>query len=114
MTRFLSILLVAFLALQALTASAGAYCSHEQGASASHFGHHLHRHDSSGGGSGAPAQADSDCGWCAVSAAALVGSTVPVLPAQIAPAPSLRADVTAPQDFPDRPDRPKWHSERPA
>ncbi len=44
MRRFFVYLLLIVLPLQFSWAAASAYCSHESGSGAMHFGHHIHKH----------------------------------------------------------------------
>lgn len=48
MRRWFSILLLVLLPIQFSWAAAAAYCEHESGARADHFGHHEHDHQGSG------------------------------------------------------------------
>lgn len=99
------------LPLQAVWAAAGAYCQHEQGQAARHFGHHDHRHKASPDSreQGNPGgKADSDCGYhhasdsktVLASADAVVAGTSMQLSCFHLPRYSHRA--------PDEPERPKW------
>ena len=46
MRRLLLTFLLVFLPLQSIWAAASPYCGHEAAPKASHFGHHVHRHQS--------------------------------------------------------------------
>lgn len=114
MRRIIFIVLLAILPVQFSWAAASAYCHHESGAGAKHFGHHEHQHKAGPDGASkdkkasSSGQADNDCGTCQFSAA----QAIPAATAEI-PAPS-----TEPQQFacastyrtripsgPERPDR---------
>jgi hypothetical protein len=69
MKRHLLILLMLILPLQASWAAVSAYCKHETGKAAEHFGHHYHQHQAQSStevakAKGSVSQADSDCGFC--------------------------------------------------
>ena len=73
-SRFLILLLLWVVPLQMTYAAGAGYCSHEeQGASASHFGHHSHKHVPQNGETKAPLTAsDLDCGLHQLSSAHVV------------------------------------------
>lgn len=64
---FLILVLLCTVPLQFAWAAAGAYCAHEEGRAAQHFGHHVHEHDAGTDAkpdaAKAPA-ADPDCDYC--------------------------------------------------
>ena len=67
MKRYFLIFLLMLLPLQFSGAVAGAYCAHEEGQAAQHFGHHVHKHDASGKvtkDTSQKAKADTDCEYC--------------------------------------------------
>ncbi|MDR2093746.1 MAG: hypothetical protein LBP58_10635 [Azoarcus sp.] len=69
MRRWFALLLLVFLPFQTVWGAASVYCQHERGEASRHFGHHEHRHATSGDltetDSSAPNQqnADGDCGF---------------------------------------------------
>lgn len=111
MRRWLAILLLVLLPLQSVWAAAAAYCQHETGAGAQHFGHHEHKHhqgsaDTSNSSDVPSFAVDADCAVChAVCAAATVD--VPSLVVDISrPAITpwyLHAPVSPPTAQPERP-----------
>ena len=66
MRRLVLILLVALLPLQFAWAGAAAYCQHETGAAANHFGHHEHVHHGKAKTGNNTLLADQDCVLCHV------------------------------------------------
>ncbi|MDR2032178.1 MAG: DUF2946 family protein [Azoarcus sp.] len=71
MRRLFAILFLICLPLQLGWASAAAYCQHEYGVAADHFGHHGHPRAGESGGEGDPApMSGADCGFCHVACAA--------------------------------------------
>ncbi|MBN8475738.1 hypothetical protein [Sulfuritalea sp.] len=77
MRRFLALLLLVLLPLNAAFAAASGYCQHQKESSqAAHFGHHMHQHDRSADKSNdTGTQVDPDCSFCHLS----FSSFVPVL-----------------------------------
>ena len=73
-SRFLVLLLLCVVPLQVTYAAVARYCSHdEQGASASHLGHHSHKHVSQNDDTKAPLDAaDLDCGLHQLASAQVV------------------------------------------
>lgn len=72
MRRWLAVLLLVLLPLQFTWAAAAAYCQHETGDAAKHFGHHDHKHhqDSTDTSNGPSFGIDSDCAACHAGCAA--------------------------------------------
>ena len=115
MRRFVAILLLMLLPLQAIWAAAAPYCQHEgerQGEAASHhIGHHQPEHhhaDGEGDHGGSAGSAEhSDCHVCH---GGVVLShevrTVQVLASATQPVPPEAHGLTAPPS--ERPERPKW------
>lgn len=70
MRRLIVILMLLIVPLQLGYAAAAAYCQHESGSAAGHFGHHAHEHherstDAKDVGKGKVSmQVDQDCGFC--------------------------------------------------
>lgn len=98
--RLLILFLVLVLPLQFAWAGAAAYCQHESGSAAKHFGHHEHQHhggnaDTSKLGKPQFAGADADCQTCQFAAAQSVPALAHVFDA---PAGSL-APPSPPSDF---------------
>jgi hypothetical protein len=81
MMRFLALLLLVLLPLNAAFAAAAGYCQHQmESTQAAHFGHHTHQHDSSADKAGNnDAQIDPDCGFCHLSFSSFVPALSPVL-----------------------------------
>ncbi|MFZ5508695.1 MAG: hypothetical protein ACOZCP_01445 [Pseudomonadota bacterium] len=109
--RLLFVLLMLILPLQAVWAAAGAYCQHEQGQAAWHFGHHDHRHKASPGDGeqGNPGgTADTDCGYHHAS------DSKTVLPSADAAVPDTSTQFSCfrlprlSDLAPDEPERPNW------
>ncbi|MEJ8855895.1 cobalt-zinc-cadmium resistance protein [Variovorax robiniae] len=90
MRKLVFLLLLAILPLQFSWGAAAAYCRHEAGAGAPHFGHHEHQAKASStdhvkdGKLKTIADGDDDCGMCHASAAE--------------PAPSRQATLLVPWD----------------
>lgn len=108
--RFILLCLVFVLPFQMAWAAAGAYCEHEQGQAAHHFGHHDHVHKSTPADkNNAKGAFDSDCSAHAqASLQAFATATVALgLPiersVQQAPDTHLQNRLVI-----DRPDRPQW------
>lgn len=110
MRRILAILLLVLMPLQAGWAAASAYCQHETGAAAAHFGHHEHQHHSGDGGRepAKSAGADPDCGACHASASFTLPhlAGVSALPLPMAPPPSFI--LPALPEHASAPERPNW------
>ena len=108
MRRFLALLLLVMLPLNAAFAAAAGYCQHQkESQQAAHFGHHTHHHDRAVdkvGDSGA--QTDLDCGFCHLSFSSFVPAISPILgddrPAQLI-APPVAEFHSATVDPFDRP-----------
>lgn len=109
--RFFFIILMLILPLQASWAAVGAYCQHEQGSAAQHFGHHAHKHQAAEKEkkSGAPlAGFHADCGSCHIGCAGIVASLPDVpssVPASLAFSPEIHF---LPSIVLQGPERPKW------
>ena len=111
--RLVSILLLALLPLQFGWAVASAYCEHEVGAAAQHFGHHEHQHRADTGtdesGKKAVQQqaaAHADCASCHAGFAGVVLDAVHVLAVSLSRAatpPPLEALASAHLSEPERP-----------
>ena len=81
MRRFLALLLLVLLPLNAAFAAAAGYCQHQkESQQATHFGHHSHQHDRSADKLGdTGAQVDPDCGFCHLSFSSFVPALSPSL-----------------------------------
>jgi hypothetical protein len=81
MRRFLALLLLVLLPLNAAFAAAAGYCQHQKESSqAAHFGHHVHQHDRAADKSGdTGTQIDPDCGFCHLSFSSFVPALSPTL-----------------------------------
>lgn len=108
--RLILVCLVFMLPLQMAWAAAGAYCEHEHGQAAQHFGHHDHVHTPSPvDNTKAKGSPDADCSFH--SQAGLQGLATEA----VAPGFTTERDVQQARDIPlqnrlviDRPDRPQW------
>ena len=112
MKKLLLLLIVLLVPYQATWAAASAYCEHEHGAAAHHFGHHTHQHHAGNAGSSSTDSSGTlhgDCGYCHLGGACAV--TVGV---DLAPTPSsVSVAISPPDSSPpsallERPERPKW------
>lgn len=79
MRRYLILFLLVLMPLQLSWAAAGAYCEHETGEQAQHFGHHVHQHapsaktsDTDNGKIEKQNGSHPDCGACHAGAVALI------------------------------------------
>ncbi|MDR0716401.1 MAG: hypothetical protein LBF50_03145 [Azoarcus sp.] len=114
MRRLFAIFFLICLPLQLGWASAAAYCAHERGAAADHFGHHAHgqadetRGDSEGG-DGTTSLSGGDCGFCHVACAtALLPDAVRMALAGVGQAHAASL-YPWPRSAPAaQPERPKW------
>lgn len=115
MKRWISILFLVLLPLQFGWAAASAYCQHETGAAARHFGHHEHQHraawgvDESDKSSGQQAGVvHADCAGCHASSVAVMHEPLllPDASVSIASAPSPRDARAA--GHPSEPELPNW------
>ena len=110
MKRLALVLLILMLPLQFCWAGVSAYCKHESGTAAQHFGHHDHQHQKSidTGDDGAQSKAHPDCGYCHFAHSYAVPPSVSV------PVSACNAAAIAPQHntqasfVPEGPDRPNW------
>ncbi|MDY7574861.1 DUF2946 family protein [Actimicrobium sp. CCI2.3] len=116
MTRLLLIFLLTVLPLQLSWAVAAVYCGHENSVSATHVGHHEHKHEIAHAAgsddksvSTSQLAADADCGVCQLGQ---VG--VPHVPPDAMPVSALAPDYShgnidlLSSARPERPERPKW------
>jgi cytochrome c553 len=111
--RWISILFLVLLPLQFGWAAASAYCQHETGAAARHFGHHEHQHradsgvDESNKSSGQQAGViHADCASCHGASAAVILEPLRLSAASflpMAPPPHSGSVVSAPLSEPERP-----------
>lgn len=130
--RIVFILLLAILPVQFSWAAVSAYCRHETGAAAKHFGHHEHQHQSQHQSqhqnqhkadddsslkdkkAASSAQADKDCGSCQFSAAQPIPTAEPVIPAQSAEPRHLACEFIYGSHIPSGPERPDRDGTTPA
>jgi hypothetical protein len=113
MNKWLAIFLLVFLPLQLTWTVADAYCQHESGLAAQHFGHHDHQHAPDAGKPVTPDPAqfgasDPDCGDCLAGSVSVLADslTIAMLP-NLAPAlPHYRAHLPFPPRQPI--ERPQW------
>lgn len=112
MRRFFAILILVFLPLQSVWAAASLACTHEEGKSSMHFGHHVHTHHASGDskkpdGKRLPPGPDNDCSFCHAAPASPSGEfntwLLPAGAGVISDPPQLHPD-----SIPELPYRPKW------
>lgn len=120
MRRWMLLLLLFVLPLQALWAAAAPYCQHEVLATgtgaAGHFGHHAHAHVEAPDPHASPASLASagadhaDCAGChsasGVVPASLARLPVPHAPRQLSDAPA----ASLPEPLSTRPERPQWRN----
>lgn len=110
MRRWLAVLLLVLLPLQFTWAAAAAYCQHETGAAAKHFGHHDHKHhqDSTDTSDAPSFTVDLDCAACHAGCAAATVN-VPALALDAAPPALAPWRPHAPAAPPTaQPERPNW------
>lgn len=121
MRRWIALVLLVLLPLQAIWAAAAPYCQHEFDPAAGHIGHHQHEHadqhpdqqpdaspdgTSTGDGSGA-ADAHADCHVCH-SGSVLTHELRAVQWGATASLPSPLSALAPPAPPGERPERPKW------
>lgn len=111
MKKFLLVFLLLVLPFQMSWATVSAYCQHEKGAAAKHFGHHDHQHQAQNDDDskdGPLVKIDKDCMYCHLSHVSIFTSSF-VTPA-VAPAsmPAFADGYSIAFNPPDRPERPKW------
>ena len=110
MRRWLSIFLLIVLPLQISWAEAATYCQHETG-SATHFGHHDHKHqtdDSEKLAKGSISDVDNDCGVCHAGCIAALTAFSGSLP-EFEGVADLFQTVPLVTSLPgDQPERPNW------
>lgn len=119
MRRFVALLLLVLLPLQAVWAAAAPYCQHEGGAASQHIGHHQPEHQHATGfdapdGHGAPGDqgsdansTHSDCHVChSGTVLAHEVRLVRAMSASMLPVPALTQGLPKPPT--ERPERPKW------
>jgi hypothetical protein len=110
--RWIAVLLLLIVPLQAAWGAIGAYCSHESGAAARHFGHHAHEHVAAADSADAAVPdvggVDADCAGCHLNCTAVpvvlrlhdpVGYTADV---------AYEAALIPASSPPQRPERPRW------
>ena len=113
MRRWLTIFLLLLLPMQLSWAVGTAYCKHEAGAAAQHFGHHEHQHtaDDEGASSrtlNANGAADADCSTCHA------GCMSAIVDSMSLPAILLSSDIHSSRHVrfsshtPSLPERPNW------
>jgi hypothetical protein len=118
--RIIFIVLLAILPVQFSWAAASAYCHHESGAGAKHFGHHEHQHKAGADGASqdkkvaSSGQADNDCGSCQFSAAQPIPAAAADLPVQSAGPQCLASTATYGSHIPSGPERPDRDASTPA
>ncbi len=114
MRFWVALLLAVFMPLQLSWSAVGAYCQHETGKNASHFGHHSHEHQVSKAGASKQSDSaegvavDGDCGLCHYSALKILGQGTLSLPR--CPVPSAPESTPAffRTYFPPGPEKPNW------
>ena len=111
MKRAFLILLLAILPFQISWATAAAYCQHEQGKAAQHFGHHEHEHQASDADRSDKDKAkyhDSDCSYHHLSAVKSLCSTVPSIASSPRSLPIAFLSPPFDSHIPDGLIRPDW------
>lgn len=113
MIRLLLILLLVFMPLQSIWAAASPYCGHEAAPLVSHFGHHVHEHqtdespvDDSNGSSAAGV--DLDCHVCHGAGSGLAHSIFAKAIVVAGAHPPGQDELAWPLAHPERPERPNW------
>ncbi|MDQ9172296.1 cobalt-zinc-cadmium resistance protein [Oxalobacteraceae bacterium R-40] len=100
------------LPVQITWAGVSAYCKHESGATAQHFGHHEHQHQSQeeDGKKDSPSfKFDGDCGFCqfgGIGFTSISSVSIGTLQPQVE-LNWMSTDLLS-SYRPDRPERPKW------
>lgn len=112
MRRWVSIFLLVFLPLQFTWSVAAAYCQHEAGRAAQHFGHHDHQHhvdeDGSTDAKALNGGIDGDCAVCHASCVAvLTGFAQPPIVLPVFEG-NLWWPVALPSPPSAVPERPNW------
>lgn len=113
MRRWLTIFLLLLLPMQLSWAVGTAYCKHETGAAAQHFGHHEHQHTADDERASSPTlnangAGDADCGTCHA------GCTTAIVDSMSLPAILMSSDMHSSRHFrisshtPSLPERPNW------
>lgn len=103
--------LIVLIPLQVSTAAVGHVCQHETIASVTHWGHHIHQHETSAqfeshADIGKAVAADMDCGACHAGCALAIPGAVGFVNIETSPTFSAVEHVRpgpAPMDVPDRP-----------
>ncbi len=114
MRHLLVLLMMIVLPLQLSWAAAATYCQHESSPAASHYGHHVHKHQAKSDEaqselSPSKLLSDDDCTVCQLGGVGIV--SMPSYSMPIADATSDTAYAIVPllkSTRPDRPERPKW------
>lgn len=113
-SRWLAIFLLVLMPLQLSWAAMSAYCQHENGDAALHFGHHEHQHEADTATKAqlvgdVLADIDPDCSTCNAVCLPLFARPTQVDPvmASLPSDPVLRKPRSSPPL--ERPERPNWH-----
>lgn len=111
MRRLIAIFLLVLLSIQSTWTLAAAYCQHETGVAAQHFGHHEHKHqagDNAKDTKGPLSSIDSDCAACHASCIAGLISFAATQPIVGGVADHIWSPqfLTSPPG--DQPERPNW------
>lgn len=112
MRRLLIIFMLILLPVQITWAGVSAYCKHESGVAAKHFGHHEHEHqaqEKESKQSSSTFKFDGDCGVCqfgGIGFASISSVSIATLPPQVE-LNEISTDLVS-SYRPDRPERPKW------
>ena len=110
MRRWLAILLLVLIPVQATWAAASAYCGHESGVAAKHFGHHEHQHqgDSHNEPTKSPGSVDADCPVClAGCVTAPPASSLTISSSETTLIQGVLSALVA-SALPSQPERPNW------
>lgn len=112
-------LMLTLIALQLSWVAIGAYCTHETGAAAQHFGHHAHVESTDELRAGDTDQPSSlakkaaphpHCGTCAHGALSPIELPTLVLHMFEAGVPTAAAMLDPDSSIPSPPERPQWHA----
>jgi len=116
MRRFFAIILLALLPFQFTWAAVAAYCGHESGVAAQHFGHHEHQHHADAGANQVDGDAagkalsgnDLDCGHCHGNCSGMPTPLNDVKPLDVASHPGTPVEGIVRTLTHSPPERPQW------
>ena len=112
MRRWIAVLFLFLLPLQAVWAAAAQYCPHEKTPKTFHLGHHTHEHqgahDAGEPDKQLPAMDDGDCNVCHAFCSAMYSDTRRIIPVVVIPTPTIAPAFVLPTPSQAQPDRPNW------